>query len=271
MGRISKAGKQDPPLTNKAIEDIITARREIHALGEPDIVLSSVLLRAIQTAHYMYPNKTVYIAPFIKEIGFGLDNKPNDPRIQAKNFQQAQQNYNEYAERNNLPKAESRASVSYQFVTGKTDTADENAQGWKKYRVSWKLAQEVHYKTFLVWLEKVLPFLAMENNIKEKSEITIAVVGHSSFMKKAIKSARRDKPFNVGIVELNFCYRQDSQNRRYTLHQINQQACRCGPLLSLHERPDPNKEELCNGVVFRGFPVPDKKEFRETGGGANCS
>jgi len=268
MGRIQKAGIRDPPLTNYAIKDIIEARGEIHDLGEPDIVMSSVLLRAIQTAHYMYPNKTVYVAPFIKEIGFGIDNKPDDPRTQTEKFQQAKKDYNRYAEKRGLPLAESRASLDYRFVTGKEDTSHD-AEGWKKYRVSWKLAQEVHYKTFLVWLEKVLPFIAKANEIPDKKDINIAIVGHSSFMKKAIKSARRDKPFNVGIVELNFCYRKDPQTGKTGLHTMTQQTCGCDNILSLHDNPDDSKKEYCNGVIFRGFPVPDKADFKD-GGDDNC-
>tara|TARA_B110000977_G_scaffold165342_1_gene212444 strand:+ start:1148 stop:1636 length:489 start_codon:yes stop_codon:yes gene_type:complete len=61
----------DPSLTPKGMDDSKGAK-----CPQVDIVCCSELLRAKQTAIYMYPDKHIYVVPGTKELGLGLDNIP---------------------------------------------------------------------------------------------------------------------------------------------------------------------------------------------------
>tara|TARA_B100001996_G_scaffold311655_1_gene253622 strand:- start:326 stop:856 length:531 start_codon:yes stop_codon:yes gene_type:complete len=55
-----------------------TTKNLHQALPPVDIVLSSQLLRAIQTALYSYPKRFIHTIPILNELGGGLDNIPYD-------------------------------------------------------------------------------------------------------------------------------------------------------------------------------------------------
>ena len=66
---------KDPTLTPKGVETCID---ESTKAPKVDIILSSQLLRAIQTAVYTYPKRFVQVIPYLNELGTGLDNVPMD-------------------------------------------------------------------------------------------------------------------------------------------------------------------------------------------------
>lgn len=66
---------RDPVLTKDGIHKCIESQKDA---PDVDIILSSQLLRAIQTALYTYPKKFVHVVPFLNELGSGLDNSPLD-------------------------------------------------------------------------------------------------------------------------------------------------------------------------------------------------
>ena len=66
---------RDPVLTQSGIAKCIESQNEA---PDVDIILSSQLLRAIQTALYTYPKKFIHVVPFLNELGTGLDNSPLD-------------------------------------------------------------------------------------------------------------------------------------------------------------------------------------------------
>lgn len=62
----------DPPLTDLAFEYIT---KYGHEMVEPvDLVFSSTMLRAEETAMCLFPRRRIIIAPFMKEIGRGREN-----------------------------------------------------------------------------------------------------------------------------------------------------------------------------------------------------
>ena len=75
-GGIKHLLMKDPPLTEQGIQ---ACKDNSSSVPEVDIVLSSQLLRAIQTAVYTYPNRFVQVVPYLNELGTGLDNVPLSP------------------------------------------------------------------------------------------------------------------------------------------------------------------------------------------------
>ena len=63
----------DPTLTDAGIQRCIDAQKDAPCV---DLILSSELMRAIQTALYTYPERFVTIVPYLNELGTGLDNVP---------------------------------------------------------------------------------------------------------------------------------------------------------------------------------------------------
>ena len=70
---------KDPGLTKHGINTCQICARDAPVV---DIVLSSQLMRAIQTALYTYPTRFIQIVPFLNELGGGLDNSPLNPEEQ---------------------------------------------------------------------------------------------------------------------------------------------------------------------------------------------
>eukprot|EP00927_Polykrikos_kofoidii_P072270 TRINITY_DN68404_c0_g1_i1.p1 TRINITY_DN68404_c0_g1~~TRINITY_DN68404_c0_g1_i1.p1 ORF type:complete len:311 (+),score=41.34 TRINITY_DN68404_c0_g1_i1:62-994(+) len=65
-------GLTDPALTADGRAQASTAGTHMSALPKPDIVMSSCLLRAMETALNAFPNDTVvHVAPYISELNWG--------------------------------------------------------------------------------------------------------------------------------------------------------------------------------------------------------
>ena len=262
-GLFARVTQGEPPLTLKGVKDTIRARDSIpEEFKNPDIVLSSVLIRAMQTAHFLYPDKNVYVAPYIREIDFGNSNRARPPTEQTNEI--AMQNYY-LMKRGIIPYEERKFRPNYRFVVRSSG-----------YGMKWEDAQEINYDKFIFWIEKSLPeLLRMEkSDVINKNKIVIAVVGHSSFMQKYIHSVKHDKPDNVGMVELNFCYKRYKEIYkgeyiyRYSLRKLKCENCK--HIHSLR-KVDVSKKPGCDGVIFHGFQVPDKKLFLQQKGDSNCN
>ena len=270
-GRISKSAIRDPALTNRGIDDVRKAARDMKGI-KPDVVMSSTLLRAQQTASFLYPNKRVIVAPFISETGFGLDNTSNPPQFQEHEFRKSIRKYYNYnkARKGHYElkgKMMGQIPMYYGFVTGKRDYPLRNAKGIQKARVSWKVANKPSYNKFLFWLQYALPYLINKN----KQHITVVVVGHSHFMKKNIETEIKAKPNNVGMVELNFCFdtfkvpyhvRGGKEiNKELKLYSLSKNpACHCKKIQTLALKPfQQQKSKFCDGVIYTGFPVSKDK------------
>lgn len=259
FGNMAKAFKYDPPLTNHAIRDIVNRRGEIQRSIEvkPDLVLASTLLRAQQTAQFIYPDRPIYVAPFIKEVGSTLDNVANKPVVQRKNDLRAKKLYNEhhYVDGKKQEKVDEEDNTNYVFVQGKTDTDPI----LRNLQTSWEIANQVDYVRFVIWLG----YLAKALQKPERKIITIVVVGHSSFMARHIKTLEREKkkkPRNVGIVEIFFCLRDKDTDGYGFLYEVDQDRCHCPGIKTLQDTKKHNAP-WCNGVIYRGIDFPEKRDL----------
>ena len=80
---------RDPYLTQKGVEQSTKCSEYIESkLPKIDIVLSSSLIRAIETGLCMFPNNIVEVAPYICESVKTLENMPHDYKIQSKRLQE---------------------------------------------------------------------------------------------------------------------------------------------------------------------------------------
>ena len=64
---------RDPLLTRKGV---LKSRKVARYTPCVDVVLSSFLLRAMQTAHLMFPKKHVYCVPYLNELSNSMDTYP---------------------------------------------------------------------------------------------------------------------------------------------------------------------------------------------------
>ena len=84
---------RDPYLTEKGVEQSTKCSKYIESKLPPiDIVLSSSLIRAIETALCMFPKNIIEIAPYICESVKTLENMPHDYKSQNKRLQEKVKN-----------------------------------------------------------------------------------------------------------------------------------------------------------------------------------
>jgi len=84
---------RDPYLTEKGVEQSIKCSKYIETKLPPmDIVLSSSLIRAIETALCMFPKNIIDVAPYICESVKTLENMPHDFKSQSKRLQEKVKN-----------------------------------------------------------------------------------------------------------------------------------------------------------------------------------
>jgi broad specificity phosphatase PhoE len=185
---------KDPHLTDKGIEDLKNYKKRLcDKIPKPDIIFSSYLLRAMQTASYLFPNRKINIAPHVGEIGYGRDNTPNKPSIQYKNFR---------TERN-----KNRSILLYpylgekKFETDKKRRLNDLDNLFKNYKI--KVDKPINdFKKFLIWFNQYI-----QNSSKKINNIV--VVSHGNYMKKLFRSLNIDinkdvnnKPNNASIIKI---------------------------------------------------------------------
>lgn len=243
-GRIQKAIDPrgfDPELTYYAINQIRNERKNITKIigGDPDIVISSILLRAIQTGRYLFPKNKIVVAPFLKEFGFGVDNIPSNPK--------------KHIEKDpNL-----RKNVIYDLVL-----SGNKFKSWTK--------KDDYNKFMYEWLPEFLRYILQEQpRIKYKHGIKIAIIGHSGFMKKYIQSVEKDTINNIGIVELHFCFNL-KKRKMYAINcpKIKSfQGINCDKMGQCYDN-----STSCNKLIFHGFPKNNiiKETFKKQRGDRNC-
>ncbi len=174
----------DPPLTQVGLTNGRAQAREPSVRRiKPDLVLSSTLVRAVETALTVFPGKRVSVAPFVKEVGWGGENAPS-----TVSYQHA------------IIKADVKVPVDrvdYRFVTvPDSDQLDRSSGDLSK---------------FLLWLQNHLPTLMYLNRVATgKRSINVAVVSHGTYMRNFLSSAGREQgPFNGATVKLALSYGRD--------------------------------------------------------------
>ena len=124
-GSIKHLLMRDPVLTDNGIEQ---SKSNQSSMPDVDIVLSSQLLRAIQTALHMYPKQFIHVVPYLNELGTGLDNVPhsectqddmleNDSKRVVRLARKNERNFVQYIARNILPKFSGKKHVKIALFT----------------------------------------------------------------------------------------------------------------------------------------------------------
>ena len=244
IGRVQKSLDPrglDPELTHYAINQIENERDNIvKIIGTPNIVLSSILLRAIQTGRYLFPDNKIIASPFLKEVGFGVDNTASSPKKQI------------------LRDRSLLKHVNYDLVS-KSDNKFESR------------SKTVDYNKFMyTWLPSLLKYILLREPVEEyKDGIKIAIIGHSGFMKKYIKSQMKNKPNNIGIVELHFCFnlKDKKMSKVYCDTIVSLQGTDCDITGKCHANI-----VGCDRLIYHGFPTggAEKENFINSNGDKNC-
>jgi broad specificity phosphatase PhoE len=175
---------RDPQLTDKGIIDLKKHRQKVKKIiPKPDYVFSSYLLRAIQTANYLFPKRKIRVLPYIGEIGYGVDNKPNRPSIQY-NFLKGKKVIYSYLGEKNYKRSKNRLDkLDYLFD-------------------SYKIRKDKPINNFH-------KFLSLLNSFTKKDIKNIVVVSHANFLKKLFRELdiddnpdKKNKPENGSVIKI---------------------------------------------------------------------
>jgi broad specificity phosphatase PhoE len=237
---------KDPHLSDKGIKDLKIYKEKVdNKIPKPDLIFSSYLLRAMQTASYLFPKRTIRVAPYIGEIGYGKDNIPNKPSIQYREF--------------NIERHKNRSIVVYPYLGEKGFEKNKNKRLnhlddlFKKTKI--KVGQPINdFQKFLVWLNRYIKNSSRENSSRENSsrEINnIVVVSHANYLKKLFRSLNIDnnpdvnnKPNNGSIIKLVLKKDVNDINvyKNENCDKINDYN------IEINEKPN------CYGVKLKGIP-----------------
>ena len=171
----------DPPLSSFGIRSAmdVQIRHYRRLYSGVHIVLTSCLLRAIQTACYVFPDDVmIFPAPFLVEHGTGLENTIRQLKYQV-----------------NVLTPSQKRRVDYRFVVEKKGT---------NFYFS-KEAGQVHFRKFLEWLTlhlDVLKELAQEKKQHSKTKtFHLAVVSHGHVMGRNLHIP---DPYNLGMIKQKY-------------------------------------------------------------------
>jgi broad specificity phosphatase PhoE len=181
FGYISNLFVSDPHLSDLGKDQITSHKHYISNIIKPHYVISSSLLRAIQTAQGLFPEFTVHVSPYISETGFGLSNAPVKPSDQSKYL-------------------DDPSKVKYLYL-GKGDDLD------KLYSARKSKYLRPDFQKFLKWLSRV------SRKKTENGPIRIAVVSHGNFIKKMLLDQKLVKSIgpikNLCVAEIQLSRGQD--------------------------------------------------------------
>ncbi len=172
----------DPPLSEKGkYESIIAGKKLKQILEKIDLVITSSMSRAIETALLMFP-KEKKIIPII-----GLKENTIFGR-----FCQENQISKTIEKQLKKMKIKNNDRINYEYIK---DKKTSNGTGFRK-----EAKRKSNMKSALAFIAKIHKKLI--KNYKDKKTIKIAIIGHSRVFKKYFKT--KDKLNNNGIVELKF-------------------------------------------------------------------
>lgn len=223
-----------------------------HNEVKPDAVLSSVLVRAVETAILQYPGMPINVVPHIREAGFdfrgrseGLDNLPDSHDIQMEKLQKA------------IPDV-TLPSIIMEHASDEVVRSEKG--NWDDFKI------------FLATV--FLPDYIAKNAVVD-NKIVLAVVTHSMFMKDAEdikeKCAQRwsmhpkGKPLNNQAVLLSYQYTHNEETPGASAIELDAHA-ECTEIApGINYKPDGNNmRPLCDrdiGDVCKRMLV-DKAKVR---------
>jgi len=206
----------DPHLADIGIKDLERYRKIIRKDINPDYVFSSSLLRALETAQILFPESTVNVAPYIGEHGISLGSIPSKPSEQLRYL--------------------NPDKVKYLYL-GKEDRINTLDTLFKNRKPKYCKSS---FQKFLKWLKKRIPL---------DKDLTIAVVGHSNFMRHMLNdlgmSNSSEKIMNAGIIEM-------SLSKDFVPYTKG-----CKPIENVNKKG--YYKYPCYGIKFRGIPNPQCK------------
>lgn len=89
FARFLRLFDRDPPLANRGIADSQRSAECFDGFDDFDLVLTSFLRRAIETAHHMFPRvQRIVPVPYVRELGFWAANVPLSIEEQRRYFEQ---------------------------------------------------------------------------------------------------------------------------------------------------------------------------------------
>jgi broad specificity phosphatase PhoE len=152
---------------------------------EPDLILSSVLLRSIETALYMFPTKSIVVVPHLSENLFGLDNTVST------------------IDRHKLILKNNFDRVDYQFVRNKANPNYFSND-----------SQLPSFEKFLHWLAENITMVTQIHS----PEINIAIVTHSYLMYHHIPINQPYYPKNNAILKQVYQIQEKDGKNYIDLH-----------------------------------------------------
>lgn len=165
----------DPELTHYAKQQITKHRDQLKQSLHVDIVCSSTMIRAIQTAAYLFPKRKISILPYIKEKGRTAGNIPAPWKEQMKKLTKSQREL---------------LNPEWSQHQGRAVT---------------------DHQSFMTWLAQHLPDLLQHHHVsKHRKEVTIAIVMHSRYMQKSLTKGILPK----NVQGFLFHYEWDADQRR---------------------------------------------------------
>lgn len=152
---------RDPELTNVGIE----SGQRVPIPKNVDFIMSSMMIRAQETALALYPDREIIVAPYIKEKGTASENS-----IESSPVEQA--------------KRVGSSNINRSYVT---------IRGTKKKPTKWErnMAHVSNYNSFLVWLEHFIMGHKMTNPDPTKTKFKVFVVTHAHFIRSIYKSKEK--------------------------------------------------------------------------------
>lgn len=197
---LTNCGKHQSQLTGKQLRDALKKQN-----WKWDAVLSSTLLRAMETGTYMFPGETVYPVPFLAEHGFGPSKGPlNRPR----NLKEQK-----FIFKNDPVEFQFVPNATLNFQDPRLHTIEAKATihkggGFQAHKYSPKAARmSSTYRAFRAFAgENLLPKLLSRR--QGSGPLRLVVLGHGNFFKKTLaKYFDCQTPFinnDAMLVKLNY-------------------------------------------------------------------
>lgn len=175
----------DPALTKFGVEQIRAIRDHVDFESEVDLVLSSPMLRAVQTAVELFPSRQIWLTPFTKEVHMGVSNSPWTITRQKEHFTE-----------------KDWERIHYDFVS------DEKGKFSPQAYVA-------DFNQFLKWLAQHLPRVLKLNHVKIKGrkKLTIVLAGHSGMMRKILGLNSRPNNVQAFLLPLKWDVKEEHMSR----------------------------------------------------------
>jgi len=213
-GTWSKNFLRDPMLSECGAHRSQQAGESLEKLVQPDIVLTSSMLRSMETAAYMFPGRTITPVPYISEIQKSAFEQDNIPLEVDKQKAQLKSAVATGGRVNMDPLAKLSSLLDMTWME------DERFAREARTSSSWE-----YFKHFMAGV--FLPSLNL--TAAQKGPLTIALVSHSHFLrevpiiKELCSGYYGSKPENNQVLELLFDYDAPIESEMMSLSEASRE------------------------------------------------